>query len=256
MAFGIGRRELIAGLGSAALAWPLAARAQQAAIPVVGYLSGMSPDASIEALADFRRGLTETGYVEGRNLAIEYRWLEGRYDQFPMMLADLVKRRVAVIAVPNTTTAALAAKTATQTIPIVFSIGSDPVAIGLVVSLNRHGGNLTGVSQQQTTSAAQRLELLHQLKPAERSIAFLVNRTNPSFAEAETREVQSAANVLGEGLGAECKQHKRDRSCLLDPGPAACWRAPDRRRHFLFKSDGSTRRAGGSACGPRNVHVH
>jgi putative ABC transport system substrate-binding protein len=116
------------------------------------------------------------------------------------MLADLVKRRVAVIAVPNTTTAALAAKTATQTIPIVFSIGSDPVAIGLVVSLNRPGGNLTGVSQQQTTTAAQRLELLHQLKPAERSIAFLVNPTNPRFAAAETKEVQSAANVLGVDL--------------------------------------------------------
>jgi putative tryptophan/tyrosine transport system substrate-binding protein len=200
MAFGIGRRELIAGLGSAALAWPHGARAQQPAVPVVGYLSGMSPDDSINSLADFRRGLTETGHVEGRNLAIEYRWLEGRYDQIPTMLADLVKRRVAVIAVPNTTTAALAAKAATQTIPIVFSIGSDPVAVGLVVSLNRPGGNLTGVSQQQTTTAAQRLELLHQLKPAERSIAFLVNRTNPRFAEAETREVQSAANVLGVDL--------------------------------------------------------
>src|ERR1700719_3820094 len=197
MAFGIGRRELIAGFGSAALAWPHAARAQQPAIPVVGYLSGMSPDDPIEVSAEFRRGLAETGYVEGRNLAIEYRWLEGRYDQIPTTLADLVKRRVAVIAVANTTQAALAAKAATQTIPIVFAVGSDPVAIGLVVSLNRPGGNLTGVSQQQTTSAAQRLELLHQLKPAERSIAFLVNRTNPSFAEAETREVQSAANVLG-----------------------------------------------------------
>src|SRR6202043_2122291 len=142
----------------------------------------------------------ETGYVEGRNLAIEYRWLEGRYDQIPTMLADLVKHRVAVIAVANTTTAALAAKVATQTVPIVFGVGSDPVAVGLVVSLNRPGGNLTGVSQQQTTSAAQRLELLHQLKPAERSIAFLVNRTNPSFAEAETREMQLAANVLGVDL--------------------------------------------------------
>ena len=167
---------------------------------MVGYLSGMSPDASIEALADFRRGLAETGYVEGRNLAIEYRWLEGRYDQIPAMLADLVKHRVAVIAVPNTTTAALAAKAATQTIPIVFAIGSDPVAVGLVVSLNRPGGNLTGVSLQQTTAAALRLELLHQLKPAERSIAFLINRTNPSYAEAETREMQLAANVLGVDL--------------------------------------------------------
>ena len=167
---------------------------------MVGYLSGTSPDDSIEILADFRRGLAETGYVEGRNLAIEYRWLEGRYDRIPTMLGDLVERRVAVIAVPNTTTAALAAKAATRTIPIVFAVGSDPVAIGLVVSLNRPEGNLTGVSMQQTTAAAHRLELLHELKPAERSIAFLVNPTNPSFAAAETREVQSAANVLGVDL--------------------------------------------------------
>jgi putative tryptophan/tyrosine transport system substrate-binding protein len=194
------RREFITLVGGTAATWPLAARAQQPAIQVVGYLSGMSPDDSIKVFAEFRRGLTETGYVEGRNLAIEYRWLEGRYDQIPTMLADLVKRRVAVIAVANTTTAALAAKAATQTIPIVFSVGSDPVAVGLVVSLSRPGGNLTGVSLQQTTAAALRLELLHQLKPAERSIAFLVNRTNPIYAEAETREMQSAANVLGVDL--------------------------------------------------------
>ena len=194
------RRKFITLVGGTAATWPLAARAQQPAIQVVGYLSGMSPDNSIKVFAEFRRGLTETGYVEGRNLAIEYRWLEGRYDQIPTMLADLVKRRVAVIAVANTTTAALAAKAATQTIPIVFGVGSDPVAVGLVVSLSRPGGNLTGVSLQQTTAAALRLELLHQLKPAERSIAFLVNRTNPSYAEAETREMQLAANVLGVDL--------------------------------------------------------
>jgi putative ABC transport system substrate-binding protein len=164
---------------------------------VVGYLSGTSPNDSINILADFRRGLAETGYVEGRNLMIEYRWLEGRYDRIPTMLGDLVERRVAVIAVANTTTAALAAKAATRTIPIVFAVGSDPVAIGLVASLNHPEGNLTGASQQQTITAAHRIELLHQLKPAERSIAFLVNPTNPSFAAAETREVQSAANVLG-----------------------------------------------------------
>ena len=150
MAFGIGRRELIAGLGSAALAWPHTARAQKPTMPVVGYLSGTSPDDSIDIVADFRRGLAETGYVEGRNLTIEYRWLEGRYDQIPTMLADLVKRRVALIAIANTTTAALAAKAATQTIPIVFGVGTDPVAVGLVSSLNRPGGNLTGVSLQQT----------------------------------------------------------------------------------------------------------
>ncbi len=175
-------------------------RSGRARSRLVGYLSGMSPDDSINSLADFRRGLAETGYVESRNLAIEYRWLEGRYDQIPTMLADLVKHRVAVIAVPNTTTAALAAKAATRTIPIVFAVGSDPVAVGLVSSLNRPGGNLTGVSQQQTTSAAQRLELLHQLKPGERSIAFLVNPTNPSFTAAETGEVESAASVFGVDL--------------------------------------------------------
>jgi putative ABC transport system substrate-binding protein len=200
MAFGIGRRELIAGLGSAALAWPKAARAQKPATPMVGYLSGMSPDDSINIVADFRRGLAETGYVEGRNVAIEYRWLEGRYDRIPAMLGDLVERRVAVIAVANTTTAALAAKAATRTIPVVFAVGSDPVAIGLVATLNHPEGNLTGVSMQQTITAAHRLELLHQLKPAERSIAFLVNPTNPSYAEAEIREVRSAANVLGVDL--------------------------------------------------------
>jgi putative tryptophan/tyrosine transport system substrate-binding protein len=200
MTFGIGRRELIAGLGSAALAWPNAARAQKPATPVVGYLGGTSPYDSIDIVADFRRGLAETGYVEGRNVAIEYRWLQGRYDGIPTMLGDLVERRVAVIAVANTTTAALAAKAATRTIPIVFGVGSDPVAIGLVASLNRPEGNVTGVSQQQTITAAHRLELLHQLKPAERSIAFLVNPTNPSFAAAETREVQSAADVLGVDL--------------------------------------------------------
>jgi len=193
------RREFIALMGASVI-WPFAARAQKPGIPVVGYLSGTSPDDSIDIAADFRRGLAETGYVEGGNVAIEYRWLEGRYDRIPTMLGDLVKRRVAVIAVANTTTAALAAKAATRTIPIVFGVGSDPVAIGLVASLNRPEGNVTGISQQQTITAAHRLELLHQLKPAERSIAFLVNPTNPSFAAAETREVQSAANVLGVDL--------------------------------------------------------
>jgi putative tryptophan/tyrosine transport system substrate-binding protein len=196
MAFVIGRRELVVGLGSAALAWPHVAPAQRAH-PVVGYLSGTSPDDSIQIVADFRRGLAETGYIEGRNVTIEYRWLDGHYDQIPTMLGELVERRVAVIAVANTTTAALAAKAATRTIPIVFAVGSDPVAIGLVVSLNHPEGNITGASQQQTAAAAQRLKLLHEVKPAERSIAYLVNPTNPSFAAAESREVQSAANVLG-----------------------------------------------------------
>ena len=191
------RRDFITALAGATVTWPRAARAQKPATPVVGCLSGTSPDDSIDILADFRRGLAETGYVQGQNLAIEYRLLEGHYDRIPTMLGDLVERRVAVIAVPNTTTAALAAKAATRTIPVVFGVGSDPVAIGLVASLNRPEGNVTGVSTQQTITAAHRFELLHQLKPAERSIAFLVNPTNPSFAAAETKEVKSAANVLG-----------------------------------------------------------
>jgi len=190
------RREFITLIGGAA-AWPLAARAQQKPMPVIGYLSARTPEDSVEVLAEFRRGLAETGFVEGQNVAIEYRWLEGHNDRLQEMVADLVRRRVAVIAIPNTTGSVLAAKAATQTIPIVFNIGSDPVAIGLVASLNHPEGNLTGVSIQQTITAAHRLELLHQLKPAERSIAFLVNPTNPNFAAAETREVQSAANVLG-----------------------------------------------------------
>jgi putative ABC transport system substrate-binding protein len=188
------RRDFVLGLGAAV--WPAAARTQQP-MPVIGYLSGRTAEDSIDSLADFRRGLGEAGYVEGRNVAIEYRWLEGRYDRIPTMLADLIERRVAVIAIPNTTTAALAAKAATQTIPIVFNVGSDPVAMGLVASLNRPGGNLTGTSMQQTATAGKRLEVMHELKPAAKSIAFLVNPTNRAFADAELREAQLAANVLG-----------------------------------------------------------
>jgi putative ABC transport system substrate-binding protein len=184
------RREFITLLGGAAATWPIVGRAQQPALPVIGYLSGRSLRDSIDVLADFRRGLAETGYVEGRNVAIEYRWVEGHYDRIPAMVADLVRRQVAVIAVPNTTASALAAKAATQTIPIVVNVGGDPVAIGLVASLNRPGGNVTGVSMLQNAAAAKRLELLHELMPAATSIAFLVNSTNPGFAEAETREVQ------------------------------------------------------------------
>jgi putative tryptophan/tyrosine transport system substrate-binding protein len=190
------RRDFIAGLGTAA-AWPLAAQAQQRPLPVIGYLSGRSPGDSVEVLADFRRGLRETGYIEGQNVAIEYRWVEGHYNQLPAMVADLVRRRVAVIAAPNTTASALAAKAATQTIPIVFNVGGDPVELGLVASLAHPGANATGVSMLQTAVASTRLQLLHELLPAATSIAFLVNPTNPGFAESETREVQLAGRVLG-----------------------------------------------------------
>jgi putative tryptophan/tyrosine transport system substrate-binding protein len=191
------RRAFITLLGGAAATWPLAARAQQPSMPVIGYLSARSPGDSVEVLADFRRGLAETGFVEGQNVAIEYRWVEGHYDRLQEMVADLVRRRVAVIAIPNTTASALAAKAATQTIPIVFNVGSDPVAMGLVATLGHPGRNVTGIAMLQTAVTAKRLELLHELVPTAKSIAFLVNPGNPGFAEAEAKEVQQAARALG-----------------------------------------------------------
>jgi putative tryptophan/tyrosine transport system substrate-binding protein len=194
------RREFITLVGGGAAAWPLAARAQQRALPVVGYLSARTPADSVEVLAEFRRGLGEMGFVEGQNVAIEYRWIEGRYDRLPEMVADLVRRQVAVIAIPNTTSSALAAKAATQTIPVVFNIGSDPVAVGLVASLSHPGRNVTGIAMLQIAVTAKRLELLRELVPTASSIAFLVNPGNPGFANAETKEVQEAARVLGVNL--------------------------------------------------------
>jgi ABC-type uncharacterized transport system substrate-binding protein len=195
----IRRREFIMLLGGTA-AWPVAARAQQSAMPVIGYLSARTPGDSVEVLAEFRRGLAETGFVEGQNVGIEYRWLEGRYNLLSEMIGDLVRRRVAVIAIPNTTSSVVAAKAATQTIPIVFNIGSDPVAVGLVDSLSHPGKNVTGIAMLQTAVTAKRFELLRELVPAARSIAFLVNPGNPGFANAETKEVQEAARVLGVDL--------------------------------------------------------
>jgi len=190
------RRAFIAGLGGVA-AWPLAAHTQQPATPVIGFLSSQSRQADRERLEAFHRGLTETGYVEGRNVAMEYRWADGQNDRMPALAAELVRRRMAVIVVMGTTPGALALKAATQTIPIVFTIGPDPVAAGLVASLNRPGGNLTGVTVSNVEVIAKRLELLHELVPSAKSIAFLVNPTNPAATSSETGELQAAARVLG-----------------------------------------------------------
>jgi putative ABC transport system substrate-binding protein len=189
------RREFVRFLGGAA-AWPLAAHAQQPAIPVIGYLHSDSPQSIARLLTAFREGLSETGYVEGRNVAIEYRWAHNDNARLPELAADLVRRRVAVIAVPGTTAGALAAKAATTTIPIVFSIGLDPVQLGIVAGLNRPGGNVTGVNSMSNELVAKRLGLLYELLPAAARFAVLVNPKNPT-TEPLKKDVQAAAAVIG-----------------------------------------------------------
>ena len=192
------RWDFIAGLGSAAassLLWPLAARAQQPALPVVGFIVG-SPDAFARYAAAFRAGLGEIGYVDGQNVSIEYHWLEGQYDRGRASVAEWVRRRVAVIAVPGNTATALAAKAATSTIPIVFGVGDDPVRLGLVASLARPGGNLTGMNFFTNEPVPKRLGLLHELVPKAGRVAVLVNPRNSVVAETTLRDAQEAARLI------------------------------------------------------------
>jgi putative ABC transport system substrate-binding protein len=190
------RREFITLVGGAAAVWPLAPRAQQAAVPVVGVLSAEWPNLFSDRLRAFHDGLREAGYVEGRNLAIEYRWAEGRNNRLPALAAELVRRQVTVI-VATSTPAVLAARTATTTIPIVFFVAADPVQLGLVTSLSRPEGNLTGVVTLNVEVAAKRLELLHELVPTATIVALLVNPMSTTLAETITRELQAAARTLG-----------------------------------------------------------
>ena len=190
------RREFITLLGGAAAAWPLAARAQQPAMPVIGYLGVSSFEKSAgRSLHDFKRGLAESGYVEDRNVTIEYRWADDEYDRLPALAVELVQRGVAVLVAAGSP-AALPAKAATTVIPIVFMIGSDPVELGLVAGLNRPGGNLTGVAYLNVEVAPKRLELLHELIPTAKSIALLVNPANPVVADAQAKELQAAISKL------------------------------------------------------------
>ena len=191
------RRELITLIGAAVAAWPLAARAQQPAMPVIGYLSGATFEMMHDYVASFHRSLADQGFTEGRNLGIEYRWAEGHNDRLPALAADLVRRQVAVIAVGGSTPASLAAKAATQSIPIIFAVGTDPVGVGLVASLAKPGGNATGVTNLNVELFKKCFELMHNLMPQGTTIAVLVNPANIPQTASERATVQDAANALG-----------------------------------------------------------
>src|SRR6516165_3448478 len=191
------RRDLLKVIGTLTTAWPLAVRAQQATMPVIGFLCATTAEGYAAPLAAFRRGLHEAGFIEGRNVAIEYRWAEDQNDRLPALAADLVRNQVTVIVAAGSTPAALAAKAATSTIPIVFYIGVDPIEAGLVTSLARPGGNITGVTNLNAEVVPKRLQLVHELEPTATVIALLVNPTSPTLAETSMKEARVAAQTLG-----------------------------------------------------------
>jgi putative tryptophan/tyrosine transport system substrate-binding protein len=204
------RRKFLILLGSATTSWPLTASAQQPAMPVVGFLSDASPDAYLDRVGAFRQGLREQGYVEGQNVAIEYRWANHQNDRLPELAADLVRRRVTVIAAIGGPAQALAAKRATATVPIVFQVGVDPIELGLIESLARPGGNITGVTSMNLDVASKRLELMHKVIPAATGMALLLNPTGAINAEGQYKDLQKAAQALGLQLDLVHASSERD----------------------------------------------
>jgi putative ABC transport system substrate-binding protein len=247
MASYIARRKFLATLGGAA-AWSLAARAQQAAMPVIGFLHGGSPEPNVNPVAAFRKGLAEAGYVEGQNVTIEFRWAAGHDDRLPELAADLIRRRVAVIATPLSTQAALAAKAATTTIPIVFGTAGDPVALGLVTSFNRPGGNVTGISFMTAEIGAKLLGLLHELVPQAARFVALVNPTS-SLAEPFIKDLQEGTRTLG--LQADVLYAGTDReidAAFANPCPKA-----SRSRRALYQPPRPTRHVVPASRGALNL---
>jgi putative tryptophan/tyrosine transport system substrate-binding protein len=246
------RRELMLLLGGAMTA-PRTPRAQQNAMPVIGVLGAPAPRPFAPFVAAFHQGLSETGYVEGQNVAIEYRWADGRYERLPGLAADLVGRKVDVIAALGGMPSVLAAKSATSTIPVVFNVGSDPVELGLVASLARPGGNLTGVTGLATELMAKRLELLLELAPQAKVIALLVNPNSPQ-TEPVIRDVQQAADRKGVQLDIlEGRQRTRNRRRLRFPPPAAGRRSRHWQRRALQQPARRTRGIGGTLRGSRDL---
>jgi putative ABC transport system substrate-binding protein len=207
------RRDFVALLGGGAAYWPLAVRAQQPAMPIIGFLSSTSPEPL--RLAAFHEGLKQAGYIEGQNVAIEYRWAAGNFDLLPALAADLVRRQVAVIALGGNA-AALAAKAATATIPIVFTVGTDPVRAGLVASLNRPGGNLTGATTLEVELGPRQLQLLHELVPMATTIALLINSANQTLAETVSRDMPAAARAVGVELLITSANTERDFATVFE----------------------------------------